>query len=130
MASHHRFCIPLAIEATKASFSRLCENMKLNNERFAVVQRAVYSRSGIDVEFITHPRRHAGNSCVDARGKPGDIAYQREVVRSITIDDILSTVFVNKAGVKEYDALFSSISRALRLHEFSVCAASDRTDLC
>jgi hypothetical protein len=50
----------LAIEATRAPFSRLCENMKLNNERFAVVQRAVYSRSG---------GRRIHNSPAKARGQ-------------------------------------------------------------
>src|SRR5271155_290441 len=69
----------VAIEATILLFQRLQENLKLNGDSFTAIRKAVYSETGLDLEFETHPQRHGGNSCVRRRGKPGEAGFQREL---------------------------------------------------
>jgi FkbM family methyltransferase len=82
----------VAIEATSLPFARLQENLKLNGNSFTAIRRAVYSQPGVDLEFETHPQRHGSNSCVHHRGKPGEDGFQREIVKSVTIDDVVSSI--------------------------------------
>jgi FkbM family methyltransferase len=91
----------LAVEATSGPFNRLCENMRLNEARFTVIQRGIYSQSGLDLEFLTHPRRHAGNSCLNRCVGPGQIEYGKELVKSITIDEVLSAVLEGKDDARD-----------------------------
>jgi FkbM family methyltransferase len=82
----------VAIEATSLPFERLSENLKLNGDSFTAIRKAVYSQGGLDLEFETHPQRHGSNSCVHQRGKPGEAGFQREVVKSVTIDDVVASI--------------------------------------
>jgi FkbM family methyltransferase len=82
----------VAIEATAVSFERLCENLKLNGDSFTALRKAVYSQTGLELEFETHAQLHGSNSCVHLRGKPGEVDFQREMVRSITIDDVVASL--------------------------------------
>jgi FkbM family methyltransferase len=82
----------VAIEAASFPFERLRENLKLNGDSFTAIQKAVYSETGLDLEFETHPQRHGGNSCVHRRGKPGDGSFQREFVKSVSIDDVVASI--------------------------------------
>jgi FkbM family methyltransferase len=91
----------VAVEATSRSFDRLCENSKLNEGAFTGIKKGIYSQSGLDLEFETHPARHGANSCVRRRGKPGDTSFQREWVKSITIDDLLKEVLSGGAATRE-----------------------------
>jgi FkbM family methyltransferase len=82
----------VAIEATSLPFERLCDNLKLNGDSFTAIRKAVYSQTGLDLEFETHPQLHGSNSCVHQRGKPGQPGFQRELVKSVTIDDVVASV--------------------------------------
>lgn len=82
----------VAIEATSLPYERLCENLKLNGGSFTAIRKAVYSQTGVDLEFETHPQRHGSNSCVHHRGKPGEGGFQRELVKSTTIDDVVASI--------------------------------------
>jgi FkbM family methyltransferase len=82
----------VAIEATNMPFQRLQENLRLNGNSFTAIQKAVFSRSGVDLEFETHPLRHGSNSFVHHRGKPGENGFQREIVQSVTIDDVVAAI--------------------------------------
>ena len=48
----------VAIEATSLPFQRLQDNSKLNVDSFTAIRKAVYSESGLDLEFETHPQQH------------------------------------------------------------------------
>lgn len=82
----------VAIEATNMPFQRLQENLRLNGNSFTAIRKAVYSQTGVDLEFETHPLRHGSNSCVHHRGKPGEGGFQREIVKSVTIDDVVGSI--------------------------------------
>jgi len=91
----------VAVEATARSFDRLCENSKLNEGAFTPIKKGIYSQSGLDLEFETNPFRHGANSCVRRRGRPGDPSFQREWVKSITLDDLLKEVLTDDEGARE-----------------------------
>jgi FkbM family methyltransferase len=85
----------IAVEPTGLPFDRLLENARLNGNSFRPIKKAVYSQSGLVLRFMTHPQRHAGNSCMDKRGKGQDGAYQIEYIASVTIDDLFRELLGN-----------------------------------
>ncbi len=82
----------VAVEATSASFARLCQNRELNENSFTAIHGGIYSKSGLDLEFEVHATRHAGNSCVSRRGTPGEKGFSLEKVKSIALDDIAASI--------------------------------------
>ncbi len=76
-----------AVEASSHTFARLVENASLNADRFGLLQGALWSTNGEELQIGTSRRGHAGNSVVSADGTP------TEFVRSVTIDSLVSQIF-------------------------------------
>lgn len=78
----------LAVEASSVVFDDLVENGRINGHAYQPVRAAVWDEDGQQLEFATHPRRHAWSSA--------DPGLQRELREAGFVIERVQTVSIDR----------------------------------
>lgn len=80
--------VVVAVEAAPPTFLRLAENRNLNENRFEILNAVLWSSDAENIQIVTHPRRHAGNSAITRSNRIGEKGYATYAVPSITLTQL------------------------------------------